>query len=103
MNRYVLIYRGAVQPENGQQHMADWMSWVNDLGQAMLDPGTPVHPSQTITTGGISETQAADPVCGFSVIQADSMTDAIALARPCPHIAIGGSIEVAEAMNLPMA
>ena len=103
MNQYVLIYRGAVQPENGQQHMADWMAWVSDLGEAMVNPGTPMHPSKTITQDGNQSTSTDNPICGFSVIQATDMAAAISLVRPCPHITIGGSIEVAEAMNLPMA
>ena len=103
MKHYVLIYRGAVQPDNGQQHMTDWMAWVNDLGDAMVNPGTPMHPSQTIGQDGHGITQSDNPICGFSVIQAADMASAIRLVAPCPHITIGGSIEVAEAMNLPMA
>ena len=103
MNRYVLIYRGAVQPNDGQQHMTDWIAWVKDLGEAMLDPGTPVHPSHTVTKAGSQTTGSDNPICGISVIQADSLDAAIELTKPCPHITIGGSIEVAQAMDLPMA
>jgi hypothetical protein len=103
MKQYVLIYRGAVQPENGQQHMTDWMAWVKNLGEAMLNPGTPMHPSHTLSQDGNQATSTDNPICGFSVIQAPDMAAAISLISPCPHITIGGSIEVAEAMNLPMA
>ncbi|MFC3192876.1 hypothetical protein ACFODZ_01355 [Marinicella sediminis] len=103
MNTYLLVYRGAVQPENGQQHMADWMAWVKDLGDAMVDPGIPVLPSKTITASGISDTRSDNPISGISIIKAVDLEAAMALIRPCPHLRIGGGIEVAEAMNLPMA
>ena len=103
MKKYLLVYRGSVQPENGQQHMKDWMTWVHDMGDAMIDPGTPVFPSVTVTSKHVHDTDSSNPICGISLIQADSQEAANALAQSSPHLVIGGTIEVAETMNLPMA
>jgi hypothetical protein len=37
---------------------------------------------------------------GFTVIKADSMEDALAIAQACPFLEIGGSLEVSEMMQL---
>lgn len=103
MKKFVLVYRGAVQPEDGAQHMQDWMAWVHGLGEAMIDPGLPVMTSKTVSTEGVQDTQSDDPVAGVSILQANDFSAALALIKPCPHLSIGGTIEVAEAMELPMA
>jgi len=38
---------------------------------------------------------------GFSVIKADSMEDALAIAEACLFLEIGGSLELSEMMQLP--
>lgn len=103
MKKFLLVYKGAVQPDNGSKHMKDWMAWVQGLGGAMLDPGLPVGPSKTVSANDVVDTSSHDPVSGISVIQATDLESALKMVKPCPHIAIGGTIEVAEAMNMPMA
>lgn len=103
MKKYLIVYRGAVQPEDGKQHMNNWMNWVQSIGDAMIDPGTPVYPSKTITSSSITDTQTGNPINGISIIQAEDYETALKLVKPCPHLNIGGSIELAETMDLPMA
>ena len=102
MKNFLLVYRGSVQPENGQKHMSDWNQWMKGMGDAVVDAGVPVMPSKTITSKQIAGTHSKNPICGMSIIQAIDMDTALDLAKVCPHITIGGSIEVAETMNLPM-
>ncbi len=102
MKKFLLVYRGAVQPEDGQKHMAAWMSWVHGMGEAMIDPGTPVYPSQTISSSAITETKSDNPICGVSIIEAEDQIAAFNLIKPCPHLSIGGTIEVTEAIDCPM-
>lgn len=103
MNKYLLVYRGAVKPQDGKQHMSDWMSWVHGMGDAMLDPGLPVGPAKTLTANGVTDTQSTSPISGISVIQAVDMHAALDLVKSCPHLNIGGSIELSEAMNMNMS
>jgi len=37
---------------------------------------------------------------GFSVIQADSMLIAVEMAKTCPFLEIGGTLEVSEMMRM---
>jgi hypothetical protein len=47
---------------------------------------------------GVEDNGGANPISGISVVEADSIESAIAMAKPCPHLAIGGTIEIAPAM-----
>jgi hypothetical protein len=38
---------------------------------------------------------------GFTIIEADSMESALAIAKSCPFLEIGGSLEVSELMKMP--
>ncbi|WP_455221752.1 YciI family protein [Kaarinaea lacus] len=39
---------------------------------------------------------------GFSIIKADSMEAALSIAKACPFLEIGGSLEVSEMMEMPV-
>lgn len=105
MPKFLLTYHGKPDiqgPEDGARHMAAWKAWSSGLGAAVVDPGMPVGASKTITPSGVEEGGGANPVCGITVIQADTMEDAISMARDCPHLSGTGTIEIAEALDLPM-
>lgn len=105
MTEYVLAYHGGGRPETpeqGAKQMADWRAWMGGLGDALVDGGKPVGMSKTISSSGVADNGGPNPLSGFSVIQADTMDAAIELAKGCPLIAMGGSIEIAEAMNMDM-
>ena len=38
---------------------------------------------------------------GYSIVKADSMDTALEMARVCPFLDTGGTLEVAEMMQLP--
>ncbi len=106
MPNFVLAYHGKPNietKEDGQKLMADWRAWMQGLGDAVVDPGKPVGMSKTILTDGtVADNGGSNPLMGFTVIQADTIEAAIELAKPCPHVTCGGSIEVAEAMDMEM-
>ena len=37
---------------------------------------------------------------GFSVVKANSMEAALEMAKECPHVELGGTLEVAEMMEM---
>lgn len=41
----------------------------------------------------------ANPVTGYSIIKADTMDAAVQMAKGCPLLESGGSIEVAETFS----
>jgi hypothetical protein len=106
MPKYVYAYHGSPKFETkqaGADHMVAWKKWSAGLGDAVVDPGLPVGPSMTVNSdGSFAEGGGANPISGVTIVQAESMDKALAMAKACPHIAAGGSIEVAEAMELEM-
>ncbi len=103
MPEYIVSYHGGEQPktpEEGAGHMKKWMAWVQGCGDAMVNPGTPVGKTKVITATGVSSEGSANPMSGFSVVKADDMDGAIELAKGCPVLDIGGTLEVSEMMQM---
>jgi len=104
MPNYLLAYHGgggmAQDPAARDKIMAEWGKWFQDLGPAMVDGGNPVVRAKTITSkGSVSDGGGQNPVSGYSLIKADDLDSAVKLARGCPVLSNGGSIEVAETFN----
>lgn len=105
MPKFVLAYHGKPDinsNEEGVAHMAAWRAWSAGLGDAIVDPGMPVGPSKTITATGVVDGGGSNPLSGITIIQADTMEEAIVMAKDCPHVSGDGTIEIAEAMDMEM-
>jgi hypothetical protein len=101
MAKYLLAYHGgggmAQEPEEQARIMAEWGVWFGALGGKLVDGGLPISQTRTIApSGAVSSGGGANPVSGYSFIEADSMDEAIRLAGGCPVLKSGGSVEVAE-------
>ena len=79
--------------------MARWNAWIDDLGDAMVNPGTPVGKSKTVSSDGVSDDGGSNPLAGFSIVEADSMEAVLEMAKTCPFVEMG-TIEVAEMMKM---
>lgn len=103
MANFLLAYKGQGAPpaseEEGQKVMAAWMGWFGAMGEAVVDGGNPISGSKTVATNGAVSDGAASGLTGYSVIKADSLDAAAALAKGCPHLASGGIVEVYETFN----
>jgi hypothetical protein len=100
MGNFVLVYVGGSQPaseEEGKAVMDAWMAWFGTLGDAVVDGGNPFGASASIAPGGAVSEGNASSATGYSVLRADDLAAAIALAQGCPHLAAGGTVEVHEA------
>lgn len=101
MAQYVIAYRGGAMQgnsEDGAAQRAKFNDWLADLGTAVVNPGTPLGSSQLVTQAGVSPAPA-DRLIGFSIITADSLAAAVAIAERCPYLAMG-PIEVGEVMSM---
>ena len=102
MPNYVFAYHGGKKPESpeeGAKHMAKWKAWVGGLGDAVVNPGTPLGMSKTVSSGGVSDDGGSNPLLGFSIVKADNMDAALEMAKECPHLELG-TIEVAEVKEM---
>ncbi len=103
MPSYMFAYHGGKKPESpeeGAAQMEKWKAWVDGLGDAAVNPGTPLGKSKTVSSGGVSDAGGANPISGFSILKADDMEAALELAKACPFLDTGGTIEIAEMMEM---
>ncbi|MCZ6885797.1 MAG: YciI family protein [Alphaproteobacteria bacterium] len=102
MPNYVFAYHGGKKPESpeaGAKEMAKWKAWVDELGDAVVNPGTPLGKSKIVSSNGVSDHDGSNPWTGFSIVTADGMDAALEMAKVCPFLDMG-TIEVAEMMEM---
>jgi len=102
MPNYILAYHGGKKPESpeeGAKHMAKWKAWMTGLGDAMVNPGTPLGKSKTVSADGVSNDGGPNPLAGYSIVQADDIDGAVKMAITCPFLEMG-TIEVAQVMEM---
>jgi hypothetical protein len=104
MAKFLFVYHGGSTPTSDaeiKQVMDAWGKWMGGMGAAMVDGGAPVGKSSTVNSNGsVSDNGGANPASGYSLVEAKSLNDALAHAKGCPILAAGGSVEVAETIDM---
>ena len=104
MAKYLFVYHGGKMsptPQEAQEIMNAWGAWFGALGASVLDGGNPVGKSFTVRPdGSLAHDGGANPVSGYSLIEASDAEDAYAKAKACPLLKAGGSIEFAQAIDM---
>jgi len=99
MNQYIIVYFGGDHPSSpgeAQKHFSKYQHWLNVLGAAIIKPMVPfkkshtVHPNHSVSEG------SSVAMSGHTIVQAESIEQAIEYAQSCPFLDINGSLEVAE-------
>jgi hypothetical protein len=104
MPQYVIVYLGGDQPsspEEGKQHFAKYMNWLNSLGDSAVSPANPLKDTNTINSDGSITNSGTSTMSGFTIIEVDSMDEALSVAGKCPFLDVGGSLEISELMQMP--
>jgi hypothetical protein len=114
MKKYLVLYRaeGALSggsvaemfanstPEQLAAGMAAWEAWYKSTGGAVVDLGAPLDKSTTLTGGSSAAEKTA--ITGYSILQAESIDDAVALLKAHPHFHMpGSSVQVLECVPMP--
>jgi len=103
MAQYIITYLGGDQPstaEEGQQHFAKYQEWLSSLGDSVVSPMNPFKITSTIKPDGTIISASTTAMSGYTIIEADSMEMALTMAKACPFLDIGGSLEVSELMQM---
>jgi hypothetical protein len=104
MPQYFITYLGGDKPsspEEGEQHMSKYRAWLSSLGDSAVSPANPLKDTSTVNSDGTVTTGSTTSMSGFTIIEADSMEAALLIAKACPFLDIGGSLEVSELMEMP--
>jgi hypothetical protein len=109
MGKYIYIYHAPQTPAEAtppsaqemEAVMGAWMGWAGRVGEGMVDFGTPLAGGVRVTQDGTSP--STREVVGYSIIEADDLDAALALANGHPHLNMPGGceIEVHEAQPVP--
>ena len=103
MAKYIFAFHSGPtppKPEDMEGVMAKWMAWFGKMGDAVVDGGAPLGQSRTVAASNVSEGGGANPLSGYTIVQADDIEAACEMAKGCPALASGGSVEVGECMPM---
>ena len=104
MPQYAIVYVGGNQPSNpeeGKQHFAKYMEWLSSLGDSAVSPANPLKDTRTVSPDRSVSNGGSTTMSGYTIIQTDSMESALTMAKACPFLDIGGSLEVSELVEMP--
>lgn len=103
MAKFVYLYTGgtmATTPQEQEKVMQAWGAWFGELGGALIEGGNPFGVSAAVGADGAVSSPAGSAVTGYSVVEADSLDAATALAKGCPVLTSGGAVDVHEAIEM---
>ena len=103
MSKFMFAYHGGKMPETpeeGAKMMAAWEAWYKDMGESLVDGGNPVGMSKTVSSGRVVDGGGANPLSGYTIISADSIEAACDMAKGCPMLESGGTVEVAPVIEM---
>jgi hypothetical protein len=109
MKDFLLVFRTDYSvmpkssPEEMQAMMKSWMDWLGniaaqnkltDQGNRLSASGKVVKPNNVIADGPYMEIK--ESIGGYSIVKAESLEEAVELAKGCPILTTGGNVEVRE-------
>ncbi|MEO0774182.1 MAG: hypothetical protein AAFZ04_13475 [Pseudomonadota bacterium] len=105
MPKFMFAYHGGggapETPEEGAAEMAKWQSWLEGMGSRCHEEGAPVGMSRTVTASSVEDNGGANPLSGYSIVEAASAEEACEMAKGCPILEGGkGTVEVAPIMEM---
>ncbi|SMC93154.1 YciI family protein [Primorskyibacter flagellatus] len=103
MPNFIFAFHGGKMPETeeeGAAAMAAWEEWYKDMGDAVADPGNPVGMSMTVSSGSVDDNGGSNPLSGYTIVTADSPEAACEMAKGCPMLKDGGTVEVAPIIEM---
>ena len=90
MSRFMLIYEGEatdtadMSEAQAAEVMAKWTAWIEGVGPALADVGTPFGPGTSIVDDGSRGAPIA--LTGYSIVEAADLDGAVALADGHPYL-----------------
>ncbi len=81
--------------------MSKYRAWLSSLGDSAVSPANPLKNTRTVNSDGTVTAGGTTSMSGYTIIEADSMEAALSIAKGCPFLDIGGSLEVSELIEMP--
>lgn len=113
MKEFTMIFRSNLTerpaPEQMQKMMDEWRDWMAGMaaqdqlanqGNRLSLEGRTIKPGNIVTDGPYVELKEA--ISGYTVLKARSLDEAVEIAKGCPILRVGGSVEVKEVIPTEM-
>ena len=110
MNEFILLFRRDFKnpetqpsPARSQSMMTEWQNWLGgiaaqdklvDTGNRLADEGAVVIANNQVVNGPYVDIK--EGIGGYTIVRAESLSDAVELAKGCPITTIGGNVEVRQ-------
>ena len=103
-NTYLLLYSGGDMPATPAEQKASvdaWGAWFGRFGEAITDAGNPfTQARKTIRPDGSVSEGAQASASGYTLVKADSLDQAVEIAKGSPVLVGGGTISVYETFDV---
>lgn len=111
MSEFVYLYRGGRRPQSpdeAEKQMQRWIAWLTDLsarghikdqGQPLDAEGKVVRGKDRLVTDG-PYPESKDVVGGYTLVEAEDLSQAAELAGGCPIFEFDGLVEVRPVMKM---
>lgn len=103
MKKFVFEYHNEADPNAPMQDgiMEKWNTWFGALGSKLVDGGNPyASGGMAVEKSGVSKIEN-HPSTGYSIVNADSMDEAVEMAKGCPVLdQPAGAVRVYEALPM---
>jgi len=88
--------RESITPADSSAFVERWNLWAGELGDALVDPGSPLYRKVRLTAGAAE--QFEDSKVAYALVDADSHDQAVEMFATHPHLELipGNSIEIIE-------
>ena len=106
MKDFLYLFKGGdhstLSPDEMQKHMQEWGAWMENLGKAgKFKGGDPLEDGGKIVSGKTNKVvtdgpfpEAKELVGGYLIVQAESVGEAAEMAKGCPGLLFGCTVEV---------
>jgi hypothetical protein len=87
--KFLFSYRVPEGYQPGAETGKAWQAWFESLGSRRIDTGYAV-----VATRTVGSLDAETRLGGYSLVTAEDMDRAAALAQGCPALRLGGGVEI---------
>jgi len=94
MSKFLITYQGMphADPEEMEQAREAFGKWLREAGDAVVDPGAPTNAVAQVAEGSPVSVE----IGGYSIVEAQSVADVVALLETHPFVTRGGTLQVNE-------
>jgi len=103
MAQFIITYIGGTPPstpEAGKKHMEDYRNWLTKYADQITSPANPFKDTHSIDPDGNVTRGSVSALSGYTLLEADTIEEAIEIAKECPFLNVGGSLDVAQLVQM---